>query len=81
VCVSEVPSVDTAHTEHTDCNTNCCCNAGNCAVSQIITVCIGRVLRFVVLLADTACFVTSDPDRPTHLQNMIPQHKQSVAPH
>jgi len=36
----------------------------NCAASQGVTICIGRVLCCVVLLADRACVVISDLDRP-----------------
>ena len=61
--------------------TNCCWSAGICAASRVITVYVGRVTCCVVLLADTACLVISDPDRLTHLQNMLPQYKQPAAPH
>jgi len=34
--------------QHTDCDTDCCCSAGNCAASQSVTVSIGWVLCCVV---------------------------------
>jgi hypothetical protein len=49
VLFSAVPSGDTAHSEHTDCNRDCCCTAGKRAASEVASVCIGRLLCCAVL--------------------------------
>ena len=57
-----------------------CCAVLCCVVLCCVVLCC-VVLCCVVLLADTACFLISDPDILTHPQNMLSQYKQPVAPH